>query len=514
MIAEILIVLLIVLGGFISAFLAVYGFTHRKAKGALSFSIYCLMITIWSFTYTFSILSLTPEEKFFWIIMRNIGLFGFPVAWLLFSLEYTGRKRWINKRYILLACVLPVLSLIVSATNDYHGLYYSSAVYERTGIFMNMDVTFGVWFWIQSFVSYLYVVVGFALIILTYLHASKLYRRQAVTIIAGVAFPLLLNILYVFLLEDVAPIDITPVGFCVSVILVSYGLFYGRTFDLIPIAHHVLVESMQDSLVVLDANQRIVDVNPAAEHLFDLPQRKMIGSDVRKIFSQYPDLKESFAQSRRDVRIDDRHFDMRVTRVFNDNESSIGKMILFRDISEEIKMLDEITRLATIDSLTSVNNRRSFFELAKKEFSRKSRDRYPLAMIMMDVDHFKQINDQYGHGAGDQLLSKVAKLLMENVRQYDIVGRYGGEEFLILMPSADQNCAQNIAERVCEKIKKSQLVYDKNEIHITVSMGVACVDSNDEEIDLDKLIMRADKALYAAKKDGRNQVVVWHGEMI
>ena len=510
MIIEIITTLLIVLGGFLAAFMAVYGFSHRKARGAISFAIFSVLITIWSFTYTFSILSLTESEKFFWIIMRNVGLFGAPAAWLFFSFEYTGRRGWLTKKYIVLACILPIISLIISATNDFHGLYYSRVVYERNGIFMNMNVTFGVWFWIQSFVSYLYMVVGFTLILLDYIHSPQLYRRQTLFILAGVTITMLFNIIYVFLFENVAPIDITPISFSISTALISYGLFYGRTFDLIPIAHQVLVESMQDSLIVLDDQDRIIDINPAAEQLFKQPQRKVIGKSADRLFEKYADLDKKYYHSRRDVLMNASHFDMRVTNVFNDQEAMLGRMVLLRDTTEEVKMYEEIQELATVDSLTGIYNRRYFFEQAGKELERKNRERYPVSLLMMDVDHFKNINDSYGHMVGDMMLKQIAQISARNIRQYDIIGRYGGEEFVILMPSTELDSATSIAQRVCKKIKESYIDYNGEKVKVTVSIGLTCTDHDNQKASLDLLLMQADKAMYAAKADGRNQVVAWN----
>lgn len=514
MIIGILTTLLIVVGGFLAAFMAVYGFSHRKARGAISFAIFSVLITIWSFTYTFSILSLTESEKFFWIIMRNIGLFGAPAAWLFFSFEYTGRREWITKKYIALACILPIISLIVSATNDFHGLYYSRVLYERNGIFMNMNVTFGVWFWIQSFTSYLYMVIGYALILLDYIHSSQLYRRQTLSILAGVTITMLFNIIYVFLLENMAPIDITPISFSISTALIAYGLFYGRTFDVIPIAHHILVESMQDSLIVLDDQDRIIDINPAAEQLFKQPQRKVIGKSADRLFGNYSDLNKKYYHSRRDVLMNESHFNMRVTNVFNDQEVLLGRMVFLRDTTEEVNMYKEIQDLATIDSLTGIYNRRHFFEMANKELKRKDREKYPVSLMIMDVDHFKSINDGYGHMVGDKMLKQIAQISAQNIRQYDIIGRYGGEEFIILMPSTELDGAIRIAQRMCRKIKENIFDYDGEKVTVTVSIGLTCTDHNNKDSSIDQLLMQADKAMYAAKADGRNQVVAWNELMV
>lgn len=165
-------------------------------------------------------------------------------------------------------------------------------------------------------------------------------------------------------------------------------------------------------------------------------------------------------------------------------------------------------RHATIDELTGVWNRRSFFENAGREFQRSQRTLRPLAILMFDVDHFKAVNDTYGHAAGDQVLRGLAERCRSQLRVIDIMGRYGGEEFAAALPETDIEAAEHIAERLRIIVENTSFVTAQGSISLTISVGVA-VYNPDDQTTLDAVIDRADRALYLAKRSGRNCVRVW-----
>lgn len=165
-------------------------------------------------------------------------------------------------------------------------------------------------------------------------------------------------------------------------------------------------------------------------------------------------------------------------------------------------------RLATIDELTGVWNRRSFFENARREFQRSQRALRPLAILMFDVDHFKAVNDTYGHAAGDQVLRGLAERCRSQLRVIDIVGRYGGEEFAVALPETNIEAAEHIADRLRISVENTAFVTAQGSISLTISVGVAVYDPDDQTT-LDAVIDRADRALYLAKRSGRNCVRVW-----
>lgn len=167
----------------------------------------------------------------------------------------------------------------------------------------------------------------------------------------------------------------------------------------------------------------------------------------------------------------------------------------------------ELTRLATTDSLTHLNNRRHFFALAHAEFSRAQRYKRPLAMIMLDVDAFKMINDTYGHAAGDKALDSLADCCREAVRDSDVVGRIGGEEFAICCPDADLGGAHAIAERIRKSCEAKVIDLEVRHFSFTVSLGVTSVAT--EDASFENMLHRADKLLYEAKTLGRNRSVAY-----
>lgn len=175
---------------------------------------------------------------------------------------------------------------------------------------------------------------------------------------------------------------------------------------------------------------------------------------------------------------------------------------------DNARLFADAQRHATIDELTGVWNRRSFFENAGREFRRSQRTLRPLAVLMFDVDHFKSVNDTYGHAVGDQALRGLAERCRSQLRVIDVIGRYGGEEFAVALPETDIEAAEHIAERLRVAVENAAFTTAQGPISLTISVGVAVYDPNDPTT-LDAVIDRADRALYIAKRSGRNCVRVW-----
>jgi diguanylate cyclase (GGDEF)-like protein len=184
-----------------------------------------------------------------------------------------------------------------------------------------------------------------------------------------------------------------------------------------------------------------------------------------------------------------------------------------RDHLEELvkERTAEVHRLAITDSLTDVFNRRHLMELGNRALNQAQRYHHPLAAIMLDIDHFKKINDTYGHAAGDEALRKLAEQLRKNLRSVDILGRYGGEEFVILMPETSLQTARQSAERLLTDIRALRIDAPQITFGFTASIGVAELNLASQQT-IDALIARADQALYDAKQAGRDRVVTQHEE--
>ena len=172
---------------------------------------------------------------------------------------------------------------------------------------------------------------------------------------------------------------------------------------------------------------------------------------------------------------------------------------------DKIRLHNETEQFAFTDELTGLYNRRHFIKMAEGEVDRAIRYKHSLAYIMFDLDRFKQVNDTYGHPAGDQVLKTVASLVRQELRDIDLLGRYGGEEFVILLPETNLRGAREVAERLRKQVARAQITIAQGKISITISLGVSIV--SPECNSLTQLIEASDKALYAAKEGGRNQTM-------
>jgi diguanylate cyclase (GGDEF)-like protein len=165
---------------------------------------------------------------------------------------------------------------------------------------------------------------------------------------------------------------------------------------------------------------------------------------------------------------------------------------------------EEIYRLTTVDGLTQIYNKRYFMETLERELSRSHRYRRELSLIMFDIDHFKQINDTYGHLAGDYVLKHLAQVIKTKIRREDMMARFGGEEFAIVLPEIDNENAMQFADKIRKLCTQTQFRFEDADIDVKISIGVAT--AAPEESDANEFIKRADAFLYEAKRTGRNRV--------
>ncbi|MCF2945637.1 sensor domain-containing diguanylate cyclase [Paenibacillus tarimensis] len=178
-----------------------------------------------------------------------------------------------------------------------------------------------------------------------------------------------------------------------------------------------------------------------------------------------------------------------------------GRMVVLRDITERKEMERQLRELSVTDELTRLHNRRYFDIKFREETIRSERFAHPLSLVLIDLDHFKQVNDTHGHLAGDMVLKQVAAAIQQEVRQTDYCARFGGEEFALLLPETDEDGAVDVAERISQRIK----ALDFGSFSVTASFGIMTQSS---DFDIQPMIEQADQALYQAKDNGRDQICV------
>ena len=200
-----------------------------------------------------------------------------------------------------------------------------------------------------------------------------------------------------------------------------------------------------------------------------------------------------------------------IAKPFNNDELRVRIAVGRRMVELQTTLnntLEKLTLLASNDALTGLLNRRAILEALTKEIRRVERQEQVLCIGMCDIDHFKQVNDTYGHLAGDEVLKEVTKRMQDALRVNDLLGRYGGEEFLVITPVDNIKNATIVYQRICDMVSAKPVIIDKFSISVTISCGVTSYVHHEGDLDITKLIARADEALYQAKHAGRNQVIL------
>lgn len=287
---------------------------------------------------------------------------------------------------------------------------------------------------------------------------------------------------------------------------------------------------MGQGLTVTDADGRFEFVNPAYAKLVGYEASALIGNfpdeltleEDHELLTKQRELREAGISSTYETRLvcaDGKIANVLITGVPREPGGNKGAISVITDVSEHKRIEEALKKatnalelalireqkLARTDKLTGINNRRSMFELAEFKFEVAKRYKQQLAMIIFDVDHFKKVNDAYGHLVGDQTLVEVTKLVQTQLRNADAFGRYGGEEFVILLPMTNARQAFKLAERIRKNVEDFHLKTERgNLISITVSLGVSEIDTSREDETVEKLFNRADEAMYQAKNAGRN----------
>jgi diguanylate cyclase (GGDEF)-like protein len=259
---------------------------------------------------------------------------------------------------------------------------------------------------------------------------------------------------------------------------------------------------------VFDKDWKLVEGNPAAKTLFGEP----IDETIKEHFSllvqneeieEHQILRNSFVlQNEKEVQ----HFDVIVSPLVMGGQL-IGYQMLLRDVSELVHSMEKLEQLATTDPLTGLNNRRFFHLEGERIYDLAQRYDHSICVMTFDLDHFKEINDRFGHHSGDEVLMEVADLIKMTSRKSDIVARFGGDEFFVLLPESTNGYAVALAKRLQAKLKEDPFDLEGNLISISFSFGIAsCEPGKPEALSLDALMRQADLQLYEAKKGGRDQI--------
>lgn len=615
--------------------ITVYSWKRRQRVEVRYFLWFLASVIVWYLAAFLSFISPTPEIAGFWVLkVKFLGVITLPVTFLAFTLSYTGRTHWLRAQTYIFLGVIPAATQIMLWTTP--RFFMTDLVFKRYGPYLiNVDRIIHTWYWVHTAYSYSLVGISIFLLALFAARSHYLYRTQAIIMLGGAFFALIANALHVFKVITPAPPEFTALTFGGVVLVWGWALFRYRLLDIMPVARHTVVENMADAVIVLDVQNRIVDMNPAAHALTLTDSSNMIGKPLDEFWPGQQELIESYSAvkaTQTEIEVDQgterRVFDLNISTLFQSKGDEAGRLVVLRDITERKQQEEKVkesellyrtvyelandgicvieqgmftytnAQLANIlgyepeeientlftnylfgeciariahdyqqamegtqmpprfdgqvvrkdgtildvefsasaldyppnprivvitrdvtekrnlekklrewantDPLIKIPNRRYFLQLAGKEVNQTIQHQLTVSFILFDLDHFKKVNDVHGHLVGDEILKQVAVLCNQNIRSSDLICRYGGEEFLIMLPGTEQAAAMDKAEKLRIALEEHHFETKSGVLHITASFGVSS--STPEKSDLMTLIDEADQALYLGKEKGRNHV--------
>ncbi|MDZ5473644.1 histidine kinase N-terminal 7TM domain-containing protein [Bacillus sp. 31A1R] len=505
-------IVLVSVSGVLSTLLAILVFFNKHSfSGRKTFIWINITSAFYIFGYAFCLSSTSLEEIEWMTRIQYVGLPFIGPLYIVLVMQFTGLDRFFTKKLLTGLFIIPVLTVLVVWTNQLHHLFYKSLTVKVVEGYLLTEFSIGFFYIIHG--GYTFGSLLAALVLLIW-HGRRIHRSYKLHVIAmftALLIPMTSSFLY---LMGTTPhnMDPVPVIMCITSTIYLIAIYKSKMFKVAPIAKDLVFSHMRDPVIVLNAHDQIVDFNLAAEGIFPNLNKTFIGKDIhtswKEEFNDFPlpewseDRTEVIEQEIQWVYKGRAIYGLfRVFPILKKDHLIDGRALVFTDLTKEMILREELKERASKDGLTNVLNRSAFMD----KCSQFADEHKSLAIILFDIDHFKKINDTYGHLVGDQALIHIVGVCKSYMKEEYIFARYGGEEFVIAMPESSIEEASEYAKVLCEEIATSRMKLGEQPLHITASFGVAV----HQNVKLGDLLNEADQALYQAKRNGRNNVQVF-----
>jgi len=469
-------------------------------------------IFFWSLGYILEYTCNDLSTKLFSFNISYVGSATLHLMVLLFALQYCGFGKFITRRRIILLSIIPIITLLLQWTKQYHSLMYYDISLIADGPFLLVSKQYGPWFWVNWIYDYLLLTASIVVLVHRLIRRPHLYARQAVYIIMMIIIPVFANLLYILRFIPIPHADWTPASLAISTIFMALLVFNKQLFEIIPVARESLIDMMSEGFAVTDCKGFVVDFNQSIQKILPPPEQICIGEVLPSTIAAQLNLDYSTVANQITeiaLRTDDnlRYYIVNTSPLYARGHKHVGHLFIFHDITERKRTEDIIKRLAYHDQLTTLPNRYLFHDRAALAIEHAIRYKKKMAVIMMDLNGFKEVNDTLGHAAGDKLLQEVALRVIKSVRRVDTVSRFGGDEFVILLTEINnEKLVTRVATRIVQNMTRS-FIYNDTTLPVPFSMGIS-IYPNDSD-DLDILMQYADRAMYQARRLGDNHFLYY-----
>lgn len=493
--------------GIVTIYFSFWAFNNRRISGALEFALFMLSVSIYTFGYAIEISHTDLPSVLLAIKVEYTGIPYMSYFALLFTFRFiTGKP--LNRTIVIVLVIIPVISTLLVYIIELHNLFYINPRVVNERFFPVLKFKKGI-IYIIRFVYQQLLALASIIFLLTRLFIEKKGRKaQIISLIAAQMIP---GIIALFYISGMIPggLDINPfssfiVGVIFSIAILKFGLF-----EIVTHGREVALDSIGEAFILFDNSGIIHDLNSSARNLQFINLKTGAPLPDNNKFSVM--LQSALDDGKK--RFEYIYNLSRTQKLFyriNIYESKRGIAVIIHDFTETMQLMNRLKYKASFDYLTNIRNRRSIIESAVKELNISKDKKRPISFIMADIDYFKSLNDEFGHIFGDKVLIKIAASLTTILRTIDLVGRYGGDELLIICPDTDQINGISTAEKLRSEINKIEMKHENTLINISCSFGVHTYSNTEINSNIDELITKADKALYESKKNGRNKVSYSH----
>lgn len=498
--------------------IGIYAWQKRAIPGASVLFAICMATSFYSFGYGMELRSQTINAVDFWSKIQYLGLPFIPLLWVVLAQKYTRIGRDINGWFFICLALPGVLTSLFRWTSDSHHLMYGTMTLVSNGSFKVLSFEKGLWYYLHF--AYFFAMATYS--VQKYIRAGRKsvgYTRQHMVIMATASMMPFISITINLLNAFPYQMDSGPFFILFDYFLFTIGIFRYNIQVIGSLSRHRVFEWIADAVIVIDTQYRLIDFNRSASECFPMLQGQLISNYPEPFWKAYPELLE-LLKFREQSTPKNRVFELKLSlqtkpepiwyeiklRDLYLGNKTIGTAILLTDISKTKNLVGALEALAQHDYLTNLFNRRHFIETSTKQMSTLNPgDFYSLAIF--DIDHFKQVNDRYGHITGDFVLKWISQRLITLVEENGICGRYGGEEFIIFLPHLSSQDVLKLLEQIRTDFSQQMLTFNDHTIRFTASFGFTIHPFKQMSADhFDTLVMEADEALYHAKETGRNRV--------
>lgn len=659
----------------ISAFVGIVVLRRRKTPGSTALVILLFAVTEWSFTSGLEAAVVGLPYKIFWSKMEYLGALSAPTLFFIFVQEYTRHESWMKRSYLGMLSIVPLAGIITAATN-WHNLIWTSftSLPNQPNV-----ILYGHGFGFFILVAYNYLIVSAGIVTLSkvWFRLRPPYRNQIGILLLGSLFPFAGGILYTLVPNFLPGLDLIPVCFSITSLVIVFDIYRFHLFDLAPIVRDILIDNMEEGVLVLDAQNRIVDVNPVAQSMFGTSVKQVLGQPAAEVLKSWPVLSkqlEDKIKGETEFRLGSdppRRINMHISPLYDSHGNISSSLLVFHDITqrhkieaelaraieesniinnislavtsgldmehvlktlheqcnqvapmdifyvalydetnslvhvplfyehghyqagpsrdihdhpgtlgnviqeqktlvlndpilpntrplsleqsrsyigiplmlrervigvmsiqsyhpnafnndqirileriaiqaaiaiENARLYSEVQRLAIIDELTGIYNYRGLQELGTREVERALRFHRPLSVLFFDIDNFRTFNNTYNHLTGNIVLQNIAQHCHTILRTVDILTRFGGDEFVALLPETDITNAEAVARRMVDEIAAKKITTPFGELNVTISVGLTAL--ADDHTSLSALIDLANHAEHQAKQGQKGILVV------